>query len=324
MRRFTATGRLVLGALVASAGMGLDTNQTLAYQAFTLFLSLMALSLVSSLFFRSALKARRKLPRFGTVGEGLTYRVILGNHTPKEQKGLVLMENLQDPRPSLRDYRPGDPLRHVHWRSWAKVGVPIVKEFHDEFFVRHALILDTFQKTRRDDLFEEAVSIAASFVCEIQSRESLLDLMFAGTETYCFTSGRGIGGMDRMLEILASVSACTDRPFRLLAAQVFQIANTSPWPPPCCCGQRDFPHGMPRGIPFRNSADGKNASLFGKDMPMPGPVFTATVVGMTLMRRRPPGWTWRGKTPPFSNPFLTSCPGGVSKSPNGDGMVAEA
>jgi hypothetical protein len=45
---------------------------------------------------------------------------------------------------SLRDYRPGDPLRHVHWRSWAKFGKPIVKEFQDEFFVRHALILDTF------------------------------------------------------------------------------------------------------------------------------------------------------------------------------------
>src|SRR5205814_5457579 len=45
---------------------------------------------------------------------------------------------------SLRDYRPGDPLRHIHWKSWAKTGKPIVKEFQDEFFVRHALILDTF------------------------------------------------------------------------------------------------------------------------------------------------------------------------------------
>jgi uncharacterized protein (DUF58 family) len=45
---------------------------------------------------------------------------------------------------SLRDYRPGDPRRHIHWRSWARTGRPIVKEFQDEFFVRHALILDTF------------------------------------------------------------------------------------------------------------------------------------------------------------------------------------
>ena len=47
---------------------------------------------------------------------------------------------------ALRDYRRGDPLRHIHWRSWAKAGKPIVKEFEDEFFVRHALVLDTFDR----------------------------------------------------------------------------------------------------------------------------------------------------------------------------------
>ena len=41
---------------------------------------------------------------------------------------------------SLRDYRPGDPMRHIHWKSWARTGRPIVKEFLDEFFVRHALV----------------------------------------------------------------------------------------------------------------------------------------------------------------------------------------
>jgi uncharacterized protein (DUF58 family) len=43
---------------------------------------------------------------------------------------------------SLRDYRAGDPLRHIHWRTWARIGKPVVKEFEDEFFVRHALVLD--------------------------------------------------------------------------------------------------------------------------------------------------------------------------------------
>src|SRR5262245_25891736 len=38
---------------------------------------------------------------------------------------------------SLREYRPGDPMRHIHWRSWARQEKPIVKEFLDEFFVRH-------------------------------------------------------------------------------------------------------------------------------------------------------------------------------------------
>lgn len=51
---------------------------------------------------------------------------------------------------SLREYRPGDPLRHIHWKSFAKIGKPIVKEFQEEFFVRHALVLDTFAAAPRE------------------------------------------------------------------------------------------------------------------------------------------------------------------------------
>ena len=28
-----------------------------------------------------------------------------------------------------REYQPGDPLRHIHWRSWARLGKPVVMEF---------------------------------------------------------------------------------------------------------------------------------------------------------------------------------------------------
>jgi uncharacterized protein (DUF58 family) len=117
---------------------------------------------------------------------------------------------------SLRDYRPGDPLRKIHWKSWAKMGKPIVKEEQDEFFVRHALILDTFQDQKYSEVLESAISVAASFAYEVQTQESLLDLMFVGNEAYCFTFGRGLSHTDRMLEILASVSACQDKSFDAL------------------------------------------------------------------------------------------------------------
>jgi len=130
---------------------------------------------------------------------------------------------------SLREYRPGDPLRHIHWRSWAKTEKPIVKEFLDEFFVRHALVLDTFASAGQADLFEDAVSVAASFACTIPDQESLLDLMFVGAEAYCFTSGRGVAPPERMLEILAAVSPCFDQPFgtleRLLLRHVAQVTS---------------------------------------------------------------------------------------------------
>jgi hypothetical protein len=100
-----------------------------------------------------------------------------------------------------------------------------VKEYQDEFFVRHALILDTFQKTEYSEIFEEAVSVAASFAYSMETQESLLDLMFVGTEAYCFTSGRGLGQTEKMLEILASVKACREKPFSTLPPMVIERAS---------------------------------------------------------------------------------------------------
>jgi len=135
-----------------------------------------------------------------------------------QEGGVALASNVGQSEEfvALRDYRRGDPLRHIHWRSWAKTGKPIVKEFEDEFFVRHALVLDTFSDQSFSEAFEDAVSVAASFACTILTQESLLDLLFVGAEAYCFTAGRGLAHTDQMLEILASVQVCSGSPFRLL------------------------------------------------------------------------------------------------------------
>jgi uncharacterized protein (DUF58 family) len=139
-----------------------------------------------------------------------------------QEGGVVLSSNVgrSEEFVSLRDYRRGDPLRKIHWRSWAKVGRPIVKECEDEFFVRQALILDTFADESQREAFEEAVSVAASFACTVLTQESLLDLLFVGPETYCFTAGRGLAQTDQMLEILASVQTCEGQSFEQLETAV--------------------------------------------------------------------------------------------------------
>jgi len=127
---------------------------------------------------------------------------------------------------ALREYRHGDPLRHIHWRSWAKAGKPVVREFEDEFFVRHALVLDTFTDHPHSEVFEEAVSVAASFAYTLQTQESLLDLLFIGPESFCFTAGRGLAYADQMLEILACVRACTEGGFSALERLVLNHAKS--------------------------------------------------------------------------------------------------
>lgn len=126
---------------------------------------------------------------------------------------------------SLRDYRPGDPFRRLHWRSWARVGRPVVKEYQDEFFARQGLVLDTFASFKQLEAFEEAVSVAASFACTLDTQESLLDLLFAGSQAFTFTSGRSLGQAEQVLEILASIRPHRNGRFEMLHDLVLRHAS---------------------------------------------------------------------------------------------------
>jgi uncharacterized protein (DUF58 family) len=141
-----------------------------------------------------------------------------------QQGGVALASSVGESEEfvSLREYRRGDPMRHIHWKSWARTGKPIIKEFQDEFFVRHALILDTFAELHGRELFEEAVSVAASFACTLRTQESLLDLMFVGPQAFCLTAGRGLAHIEQMLEVLAAVDICDHKPFSSLETLVLQ------------------------------------------------------------------------------------------------------
>jgi len=75
------------------------------------------------------------------------------------------------------------------------------------FFPRYGLVLDTFAPAEDSDLFEEAVSVAASFAASIDTRETLLDLMFIRDEAYILSAGRGEERIDKMLEVLAGVTS---------------------------------------------------------------------------------------------------------------------
>jgi uncharacterized protein (DUF58 family) len=108
----------------------------------------------------------------------------------------------------LREYRPGDALRHMDWRAWARLGEPVVKEFHEESPARSALLLDTALPPGGDDsLFEAAVSVAASFAVDRNWRGEQLDLLFAGTALLRVAQGREREGVTRMLECLACVQS---------------------------------------------------------------------------------------------------------------------
>jgi hypothetical protein len=59
-------------------------------------------------------------------------------------------------------------------------------------------------------------SVAASFTYTVNTRECLLDLMFVGAQSYCYTAGRGQLSAGGLLEVLAGVQPCHGKPFRTL------------------------------------------------------------------------------------------------------------
>jgi uncharacterized protein (DUF58 family) len=351
--RLTPAGWVVAATAGIGAAAGIDTNQTVSYQVFTLCTALIAVAAAWALLARGALEVRRELPRYATAGEAFTYPVTVVNRGRRPLADALVQEHFADPRPGyrewlaarepgeerrnvldrwfgyfrwqwcilrrlprragaaalpplapgeartlelemtprrrgrielagitlaridplglvkrlvhvpaqarittlprryrvpdialagrrkfqqggvalaasvgdseefigLREYRDGDPLHRVHWKSFARRGKPVVKEFQDEFFERHALVLDTARAAGEDAVFEDAVAIAASFVYTVDTRECLLDLLFVGDQVHSYTTGRGQTSAEHLLEVLAGLAASAPQDFDALARE---------------------------------------------------------------------------------------------------------
>jgi len=131
----------------------------------------------------------------------------------------------------LRPYQPGDPLKTLHWKSWARVGEPVVCEYRPEYLSRHALVLDTLGPAVAPAMLEAAVSVAASLACGLDTRDNLVDLVFVGDRVYRISSGPGSGETLDLLRVLATTEASPERPFQDLARQL--LADDPPYSG-CC------------------------------------------------------------------------------------------
>ncbi|MEX1098300.1 MAG: DUF58 domain-containing protein [Planctomycetales bacterium] len=147
-----------------------------------------------------------------------------------------------------REYVPGEPARRLDFRSWARLGRPVVREYQEEYYCRIALILDTwtgadrFAATRRGALrpwssasrrgahraaagLEGAVSLAASVADALCNGEYVIDLFAAGPELYMFRSGRHTAHFENVLEILACVEPSPRDPFPTITPAVAEEAG---------------------------------------------------------------------------------------------------
>jgi len=64
---------------------------------------------------------------------------------------------------AVREYVPGDAMRHIHWKSTAKTGQLMVRQYEESQTARLAVLFDARREEYgSDDEFELGVSIAAS------------------------------------------------------------------------------------------------------------------------------------------------------------------
>lgn len=122
----------------------------------------------------------------------------------------------------LRDYRPGDPPRQIHWKSWARTGRPIVRELEDTFYPRLGLVLDTLSTRETDDCFEDCISVAASFAPGMDTGNTLIDLMFIENKAHIVTAGRDVERGTKLLETLAGIRPSRHGVHRELAQWVLR------------------------------------------------------------------------------------------------------
>jgi uncharacterized protein (DUF58 family) len=121
---------------------------------------------------------------------------------------------------ALRDYTPGDDRRHVHWRSTAKTGRLIVRQYQDTRRLQLAIIVDGAAASyASEDEFELAMSVAGS-ICERVARDSQEAYVVAASHAVSAANAR------RLLDTVArGVLADDGQDLATLASRAARMAG---------------------------------------------------------------------------------------------------
>lgn len=104
----------------------------------------------------------------------------------------------------VRPYRPGDAVRDLHARSWARAGFPVVREYQVEEQERVALLIDCGGDAKHARL-EAALSLAAGVAGLLARTGGGLGPIFIGGER--IKSPAGARDIDAILDALAIAKA---------------------------------------------------------------------------------------------------------------------
>ena len=175
----------------------------------------------------------------------------------------------------VRPYVPGDPVRHIHWRTTARVGIPLVKRFDPSRDRDVVIALDiqtnegTWAGRHDDDMAETLCVVAASLARQMEADGAACGLAvaaFTGTpDRLAFlapSSAERQAG--RVGDLLARISPYPSAPFEHLLGRLARLARpgtlivivSSRDPEPWLAGRPPARAGRVRGRPPRRSDRG--------------------------------------------------------------------
>lgn len=109
----------------------------------------------------------------------------------------------------LREWRPGENPRRIHWRTSARRGILVMREYESPADRRVTVALETRiaegDPNRESARFERAVALAASLCAALERRGSAYRLALGGSGGGCTQFGHGRAHLDRLLVRLALV-----------------------------------------------------------------------------------------------------------------------
>ena len=145
-------------------------------------------------------KKNRRLERHPTEREGKRQLAALAN-------GMVTRE--------LRDYQPGDPLRHIAWKATARTRKLIAREFEDEITAGTTILLDISGSMRggawQGQKLEHAIELAAGIADDLIAQRSRVGLVTFDEKVYGYIPpGGSRSHYHRILHHLLGLNSVVD------------------------------------------------------------------------------------------------------------------
>lgn len=162
------------------------------------------------------------LPRLGVIHVGRLRRWLMQSARPDERarrarRAMAVEAEFH----GLRQFRPGDSPRWIHWRTTARTGELVVREFDQGSHHDLLLLVDP---AGEPDLVERAISLAAT-VCWAWTRESgdRIVLAIAGAEPVTVAGGAGPDAVLELLEALARVRPAGESDVKTLEPRLHDL-----------------------------------------------------------------------------------------------------